>query len=742
MNILENLNEEQKKAILHIDGALLILAGAGSGKTTVLTNRIAYMINTGISPYNILAITFTNKAAKEMKERISKSAPNGDLVWVNTFHSTCIKILRRERDKISLGNNFSIYDTDDSKRVIKNILKTLNIDEKKYKIKTILNIISSWKDKLKKANEIIEETQDDFKYIEIAKIYKEYEKFLIENNALDFDDIIFNCIELFKVAPDILEKYQDRFKYIMVDEYQDTNNSQYNLVKLLSSKYKNLCVVGDDDQSIYSWRGANINNILNFEKDYKYCITIKLEQNYRSTVNILNCANSIIKNNVGRKDKNLWSSLGYGEKIYYYRGKNEVDEAKFIADTIEKNVNSNIKYYEHAILYRTNTQARALEEQLVKKSIPYKIFGSVNFYGRKEIKDVLAYLKFINNPKDELSLLRIINTPKRGIGQTNIKRVLDYATHNNISFFTALDELEFIEGLGKRSIKLKAFKDLLDRLIDFSKEILVSDLIKEVLEETEYIYELEQEDIEDDNNRVENINELLTKAYEFEKTAKNITLNSFLEDVALISDIDVNDENSNYVSLMTFHASKGLEFECVFLCGFEDSIFPNFQAIASEELNSIEEERRLCYVGITRSKRILYITNVIERLRNGKYNHNAVSRFLKELPEDLIENLNNPKINNKVKRENKLNNKINSLQVDFRQTLASKGEELLNHLNVNKPKKVEINFEVGDLVKQSKYGIGTVLDIKPAGADFEVTIKFDDIGNKKFMAHLLKVEKA
>jgi DNA helicase II / ATP-dependent DNA helicase PcrA len=739
MNLIEGLNPEQKDGVLHTYGALLLLAGAGSGKTRVLTHRIAHMIEQGISPYNILAITFTNKAAKEMKERVNKISTKGELVWVSTFHSTCVRILRYDIDKLGLSSNFTIYDSDDTERIIKRCIKQLNMDDKQYQARPIINVISGWKDELKRADIITKEVSHDFRLSQISKIYTLYEKTLRENNALDFDDIIFKCVELFTICNDVLEKYQERFKFIMVDEYQDTNTSQYQLIKLLSSKHGNLCVVGDDDQSIYGWRGANIRNILDFEKDYKECKTIKLEQNYRSTQSILTCANEVISNNTGRKDKKLWTSSDDGSKVFYYKSTDEYDEARFIVGKISENIKNLMNLKDHAILYRTNAQSRVIEDQLVKKNIPYRLLGGVRFYERREIKDLLAYLKFINNQRDSLALTRIINVPKRGIGDTTISKIGEYADYNEISFFDSLGEAEFIGKLGNRVNKLKLFRETILELAEYSSENTVADLINEIIVKINYIQELENENSEEAIGRIDNINELISKAIEFEKTSETKTLSSFLEDVALVADVDAYSEDEDYVVLMTLHSSKGLEFECVFLAGFEESIFPTYRAITSTDLKDLEEERRLCYVGITRAKKTLFLSSATCRMQHGKTVYNSTSRFLKEFPKNLLEQL---AVSVSQGRNTSFKESKSTYNSDVKLVhLGSKGEEYLFSAGLEKPKNVEIDFEVGDSVKQLKYGIGTVLDIRTAGADYEVTVEFQDIGKKKFMAHLSKLKK-
>jgi DNA helicase II / ATP-dependent DNA helicase PcrA len=740
MDLLEGLNKEQKEAVLHTEGAILILAGAGSGKTRVLTHRIAYMIQKGVSPFNILAITFTNKAAKEMKERVSNISEEGHLVWVSTFHAICVRILRNEIDKIGYKSNFNIYDSDDSERIIKKCIKQLNINEKQYLPRPIMSTISTWKDELKNAATIKKEVYDDFRLSQIAKVYELYEKVLVENNALDFDDIIFKCVQLLIENEEVLKKYQDRFKYIMVDEYQDTNKSQYKLINILSAKEGNLCVVGDDDQSIYGWRGANIRNILDFEKDYKNSISIKLEQNYRSSGTILEVANVVIANNTGRKDKKLWTDKGLGAKINYHKARDDFEESKFVIEKITENLSNDSNFKDHAILYRNNAQSRAIEDQLVKRNIPYKLLGGTRFYERREIKDILSYLKFINNEQDTLALLRVINVPKRGIGDTTIAKVSEYSQNNEVSFYKALEELGSIEGLKNRAKKLENFKNIMDEIISFSKDAnKVSDLIKHLIEEIGYKKELEDEKTEEAAGRIENIEELISKAYEFEKTAEDKSLSSFLEEVALVADVDAYEQSDDYVVLMTLHSSKGLEFNRVFVIGFEENIFPSYRAVTSGDSKDLEEERRLCYVGITRAKEVLCLTSASSRMQHGKVVYNSMSRFLKEIPTKFIDEISMANTSGRNRSFKEAKSVYNNLNKTI--GLGNKGESYLNNV-IEKPKNVVIDFEVGDNVRQLKYGVGTVTDIKPAGADYEVTVNFKDVGNKKFMAHLSKLKKA
>lgn len=736
--MLNTLNDMQKKAVLKTDGPLLLLAGAGSGKTRVLTHRIAYLIENGISPYNIMAITFTNKAAREMKERVEKLALNGDKVWVSTFHSTCVRILRYHIDRIGYKKQFTIYDADDSEKLIKEILKLLNIDDKKFSVKMIISKIGEQKDNLITADEYIQISDSNFMESKIAQIYKVYQKRLSENNALDFDDLIFKTVELFKKCPDVLEKYQERFKYIMIDEYQDTNTSQYNLIKLLSSKYKNLCVVGDDDQSIYGWRGANIRNILDFENDFTNAQVIKLEQNYRSTQLILDCANEVIKNNFGRKSKKLWTENEKGQNIKFFRGSSDLEEAMFISNEISSKVSKGSKYSDFAVLYRNNSLSRIIEDRFVKNSIPYRIFGGIRFYERKEIKDIMSYLKVIYNPSDDIAVKRIINVPRRGIGDASIQKLSNYAQNNSISFYEAINDIHNIEELKTRAKKITEFAQLINSLIQASKNLSVADLIDYILTSTGYIKELENENTEESISRIDNIQELVSKAAEFETATDEPSLSAFLEEVSLVADIDGYSENDDTVVLMTIHSSKGLEFPNVFIAGFEEGIFPSYRSMIENNPNIMEEERRLCYVGITRAKSKLYLTCAKTRLQHGEYISNMPSRFFKEIPAKYMDI---DSVVNKTNTNN-LNSSVSNSGSFKSKTSYTGGLKTYNSYNkIPSPQNKELDFKTGDKVRQIKYGIGTIKDIKPAGADYEVTIDFPDIGTKKLMAFLSKLKK-
>lgn len=646
---LEDLNDSQKRAVKYTDGALLIIAGAGSGKTRVLTNRIAYLIEEcDVDPYNIMAITFTNKAAREMKERVEGTVSHGaGAVWVSTFHSTCVRILRRYIDRIGYDNNFTIYDTDDQKAVIKDICKKMNIDTKMLKERAIMSKISSAKDELKTPDEFELEAGNDYNLRRIAGVYREYQKALKLNNALDFDDLIFKTVELFQSDAEVLEHYQDRFRYIMVDEYQDTNTSQFKLVAMLAAKYGNICVVGDDDQSIYKFRGANIYNILNFEKVFTGAKVIKLEQNYRSTQTILNAANAVISNNIGRKSKSLWTDNGEGEKVNYTLYENGYDEAEGVACGIAEYVRDGWNYNDVAILYRTNAQSRALEEKLMMHNIPYKIYGGQNFYQRKEIKDILAYLKTIDNGLDGQAVKRIINVPKRGIGNTTIDRLQEYADFNDITFWEALVNAKDIDTIKNAALsKLEPFVDLIGRLRAKEEFMSLKELAEAVIEDTGYIESLSQsETVEEVEARRENLDEFINKVVSYEESCKEAgeepTLSGLLEEVALIADIDNLDESEPHVMLMTLHSAKGLEFPIVYMTGMEDGLFPSYMTIVSDDSTEIEEERRLCYVGITRAEKILNLTSAKSRMVRGETQMNKVSRFINEIPKEYMHIENN-----------------------------------------------------------------------------------------------------
>ena len=739
MSIYDTLNTEQKEAVFHTEGPLLILAGAGSGKTRVLTHRIAYLIEEkGVNPWNILAITFTNKAAGEMRERVDNIVGFGsESIWVSTFHSTCVRILRRFIDRLGYDNNFTIYDADDQKTVMKDVCRYLQIDTKNFKERALLNTISSAKDQMILPEEFKLQAGGDFRQQKIAQVYEEYEKTLKSNNALDFDDLLVKTVQLLETQPDVLEYYQERFRYIMVDEYQDTNTVQFKLISILAGKYKNLCVVGDDDQSIYKFRGANIKNILNFEQEFEDAKVIKLEQNYRSTSNILDAANAVISHNVGRKDKKLWTENGKGEKIKFREFDNAYDEAEYIVGDIRENVEKgSCTYHGNAILYRTNAQSRMFEERFVTANIPYKVVGGVNFYARKEIKDLLAYLKTVDNGKDDLAVKRIINVPKRGIGATTINRVQENAVERGISFYDALCSVDLIPGIGRASSKLESFVALIEHLKQRTEETSIAGLMDEIIEMIGYEEYLSAEGDEEAEARMENIDELKNKIVAYEESCENEkpTLSGFLEEVALVADIDSLDENSDYVVLMTLHSAKGLEFPCVYLAGMEDGLFPSYMTITADDPMEIEEERRLCYVGITRAKQELTMTYARRRMVHGETQYNKMSRFLKEVPMHLLST------GNKFRKE--------EIEIP-KSTAYMQAKQSFHAKAFQTPKPVQqfgkVNggpgYDVGDRVKHIKFGEGLVIGMTAGGRDYEVTVQFDNVGVKKMFATFAKLQK-
>ena len=646
MGLYDTLNEQQRKGVFTTDGPVLLLAGAGSGKTSVLTKRIAYLIESvGVNPWNILAITFTNKAAGEMRDRVNDIVGYGaESIWVSTFHAACVRILRRHIDRLGFDNSFTIYDTDDAKSVMKEVCKKLDIDTKMLKEKTILGAISSAKDSLISTTAYEMSAEGDYLKKKISAAYAEYQLTLKKNNALDFDDLIVKTVELFQRCPEVLENYQNRFQYIMVDEYQDTNTAQFELIRLLAQRDRNLCVVGDDDQSIYKFRGANIRNILDFEEFYPEAAVIKLEQNYRSTQTILDAANAVISNNIRRKSKALWTDNGTGNCVHFRAFDNAYEEAEYIAGDIKRKKRELVSdYRDCAVLYRTNAQSRLLDESFIALNIPYDVVGGVNFYARKEIKDILAYLKTIDNGKDDLAVKRIINVPKRGIGAASITKVQDYADHKGLSFYEALQQVDEIAALGKSKStdKMRNFATMIRMFRTKMQMGSLEDLITDVIETTGYVKELEKSEDEDAQDRINNIDELITKlvSFEMEREAlgEEATLSAFLEEVALVADIDTVNKDDNRVLLMTLHSAKGLEFANVYLSGLEDGIFPSYMTIISEDPEEIEEERRLAYVGITRAKEDLTITYAKSRMIRGEMQYNAVSRFVREIPDKLLD---------------------------------------------------------------------------------------------------------
>jgi len=741
MSIYDSLNEEQKKGVFTTEGPVLLLAGAGSGKTRVLTHRAVYLIEElGVNPYHILAITFTNKAAGEMRERIDDMVGYGsENIWVSTFHSTCVRILRRFIDHIGFGTNFTIYDTEDQKTIMKDICKRLEIDTKMYKEKSLLAAISSAKDELISPEAYALRAQGDFRKMKEAAVYREYQQVLRKNNALDFDDLIVKTVELFQSDMEVLDYYQERFRYIMVDEYQDTNTAQFQLIKLLAGKYKNLCVVGDDDQSIYKFRGSNIYNILNFEKEFPNAVTIKLEQNYRSTQNILNAANGVIANNVGRKAKRLWTENEEGEKIAFHQFETGFDEADYVAKDIRSKVREGMYHYgDCAVLYRTNAQSRLFEERFITASIPYKIVGGVNFYSRREIKDLLAYLKTIDNAMDDLAVRRIINVPKRGIGATTLSRVQDYADENGLTFYNALKMAEEIGTIGRASAKIRPFVMLIQSMRSKLPYISVSELLQEIIEETGYVRELEAENTEEAQQRMENIDELISKAVTYEESEEEPTLSGFLEEVALVADIDSVDETQDYVVLMTLHSAKGLEFPQVYLAGMEDGLFPGFGAICAENPTAeIEEERRLAYVGITRAKERLSISCARMRMIRGETQYNKVSRFVKEIPRELLAGtIQKEKMPDIPKPSMMAKNAFSAKPMALRRTGVPEARNF-----GNSAMKKSLDYAVGDTVSHLKFGTGVVKQIIDGGRDYEVTVDFSSVGVKKMFASFAKLKK-
>lgn len=764
MSIYDTLNEQQKEAVFCTEGPLLLLAGAGSGKTRTLTHRVAYLIDEmGVNGWNILAITFTNKAAAEMRERVDRLVGFGaDQIWVSTFHSTCVRILRRHIDRIGFDNAFTIYDTDDQKTVMKGICKRLNIDTKTFKERSFLNEISSAKDDLVSVREYEIQAAGDYNKQVYARVYREYQETLKKSNALDFDDIIVKTVELFQSCPEVLNSYQERFRYIMVDEYQDTNKAQFELIRLLADKYRNLCVVGDDDQSIYKFRGADIRNILDFELHYPTARVIKLEQNYRSTQNILDAANAVIKNNKGRKDKALWTSQGPGNRIHFRQFDNAYEEAEYIGDEIRKKVQrGEWEYRDCAVLYRTNAQARILEERMVVEGIPYTVVGGVNFYSRSEIKDILAYLKTIDNGMDEVAIRRIINVPKRSIGAASLEKLTDYAQIHDMGLYEAMGYAEDIPGLGKAAGKITGFVNLIRVLRSGKKEYGISGLIQAVLEQTNYEEYLRNQDDESADDRLANLDELITKAVSYEETHDDISLSEFLEEVSLVADIDNVEEGDNRVLLMTLHSAKGLEFPVVYLSGMEDGLFPSFMTIKTDSEEDMEEERRLAYVGITRAKTDLTLTYARMRMVRGETQYNAVSRFVREIPSNLLDNtLPGTRRASEVLGTTDYGAALAELSgfgrpkavVKPRVTaradkpFIAKGIQGLNQLagiqkGVGNGPTTELSYQEGDRVSHVKYGEGTVKAIVKDPRDYKVTVDFDLAGQKIMYASFAKLKR-
>jgi ATP-dependent DNA helicase pcrA len=747
MSIYDKLNEQQKEGVFTTEGAVLILAGAGSGKTGVLTHRIAHLIDDlGVNSYNILAITFTNKAAKEMKERVDRLVGMGaDSAWIMTFHAACVRILRRYICRIGYDNNFTIYDTDDQKSVIKDILKRKNLDPKQYKDRTILSVISNAKDNLISPDDMYQSSGGNYNTMKTAEIYREYQEQLKKNNAVDFDDIIGLTVKLFNEDKEVLRYYQERFRYIMVDEYQDTNRAQFNLIRLLAGGHGNLCVVGDDDQSIYKFRGADINNILDFEKYFNDAKIIKLEQNYRSTQKILDVANEVIKNNSGRKDKRLWTSVKDGTKVIFNVYENGYEEARGIAEDIaHRHLHDRKDYSDFAILYRTNAQSRSLEEKLIEKNIPYRIYGGINFYARREIKDILAYLKTIDNARDDLAVKRILNVPKRGIGAASVAKVDDYAYENDITFYVALRQAKEVPGLQRAISKVEGFVTQIEILKSKSQYIGVGKLIEEIIETVGYsdYIDAESESDEQATERRQNIDELISKAAQYEETVDEPSLSGFLEEVALVADIDNLDENNDMVSLMTIHSAKGLEFPIVYLAGMEDGLFPSYMSISTGDESDIEEERRLCYVGITRAKETLIMSAARMRTVRGETQMNRTSRFVREIPKELLAE--SAQMLKKNSEYSSITGKDHmELPVRKRGQVAfnSYQREAISNTVFDKKTDSAPDYVVGDRVRHIKFGEGTVADMINGGRDYEVTVDFDTAGRKKMFAGFAKLVK-
>lgn len=739
----ERLNDMQKKAVLQTEGPVLILAGAGSGKTGALTVRIAHLLEKGIKPWNILAITFTNKAAKEMRERVDKLVESGaEDIWISTFHSTCVRILRREIHHLDYDNQFSIYDADDQEKLMREVFKQLNFSttDRHFSVKGAMAVISSLKEEMVSWEEYSRKVDaNDLKAVRVAQVYQVYQRRLKESNALDFDDLIYKTVLLFRTHPEVLEKYQERFRYIMVDEYQDTNTSQYELIHLLASKYKNLCVVGDDDQSIYGWRGANIHNILDFEKDFPNTTVIKLEQNYRSTKKILEAANAVIHHNQTRKDKTLWTQNESGNILHIYQADNEHDEARFVAEKIRELEKQGKTMDMFAVLYRTNAQSRAVEDFMVKNGIPYRLFGGVRFYERKEIRDVLSYLKVIANPADSIALRRIINVPKRGIGDTSLDKVAAFADVHGLSLYGALQRLDEITELKSRAAKLKDFYELLEHLRQDADQMPVAELMDAIVKRTGYLQQLLDEGTEEALGRIQNIDEFVNKAAEYDKSNPEGGLGGFLEEVALVADIDSYDAAEDAVALMTLHSAKGLEFPYVFMIGMEEGIFPGYRAVMYGGEKEIEEERRLCYVGITRAKEELFLSHARSRMQHGITQMNPSSRFLKEIPSDLVDMPTRSR--SELAKKYEMRNNIKIAPMGGRKNIIPPAAAYGAKNPIPAPKDFVPEYQPGDKVRAPKYGIGTVVSIRPGGADYEVEVSFDAKGTKKFMARLSKLIK-
>ena len=736
MSIYDTLNNEQREAVFCTEGPLLMLAGAGSGKTRSLTHRIAYLIEEkGVAPWNILAITFTNKAAQEMRERVDALVGYGsEDIWISTFHATCSRILRRHIDLLGYDRNFTIYDASDQKSLMKEVLKEMKIDTKQFPERSVMSEVSSAKNEYKSPLDYRNEYGSNFRNQRIADIYEHYQKRLKENNALDFDDLLVKMVDLFQTNPDVLEHYQDRFQYIMVDEYQDTNTVQFLLVSLLAKKYRNLCVVGDDDQSIYKFRGANIYNILNFEKVFPDAQVIRLEQNYRSTQNILNAANGVIANNKGRKEKKLWTENQKGELVHFKQYDTEYDEADGVVSRINFLAMRGVQYKDMAILYRTNAQSRIFEEKLKQKNIPYAIVRGISFYDRKEIKDLMSYLKVVDSGMDDLSVKRIINVPKRGIGQTTINRLQEFAILNQMSFLDAVFNADEIPEVARALAKLHKFADMIEEFREYASEHEISELLEHILDVTQYRAELEAEGTDESISRLEDIEELFNDIAYYEEEEENPNLRDFLAEkdmYTLNAGIDNLEDENNKVLLMTLHNAKGLEFNNVFLGGMEEGVFPGFGAMMSGDESEIEEERRLCYVGITRAKERLFLSAAKRRMLRGQTQYNRRSRFIDEIPGQYLDT------EQRVSEQRVVKNTERPAKYQY----GAKAGKPYN-LSDFKVKPVgELDYQVGDRVKHIKFGVGTVQEITKGGRDFEVAVEFDRVGRKKMFASFAKLKK-
>lgn len=762
-DILQSLNPVQKEAASCTEGPLLILAGAGSGKTRVLTHRIAYLIEEkGVNPWNIMAITFTNKAAQEMRDRVDRLVEFGaESIWVATFHSSCVRILRRYIDRLGYDNHFTIYDTDDQKSVIRKAVKELDLDPKQYREGPLLGVISAAKNEMIEPQDFETQAGGDFRMCQEAKIYKAYQKTLIDNNAVDFDDLLLLTVRLLRENRDILEAYQERLRYIMVDEYQDTNSVQFELIRLLSGKYHNLCVVGDDDQSIYKFRGADITNILSFEETFPGAKVVKLEQNYRSTNNILEAANAVIANNAHRKEKHLWSENGEGKEVSFIHYETAYGEAEDVIDKIQTSVHmGKHQYQDCAILYRTNAQSRAFEEKCIKKSVPYRLVGGVNFYQRQEIKDILAYLKTIDSGRDDLSVTRIVNVPKRGIGQVTLNKLAVYASEHGMRLFQAMEQVEQISGIGKAADKIKGFVNQIMVFRALAKELDAAELIESILEQTGYLEELEKLEEDKAQAKQENLEEFQNKAADYYANHDEAALTDFLEEVALVADIDNMDSEADSLTLMTLHSAKGLEFPVVYMTGMEEGLFPSYMSMNSGDPGDIEEERRLCYVGITRAMQQLTLTAAKQRMVHGNIQYSAISRFVKELPQEKLD-WKEETFGGLFKKG--LSMTANSLSgslfggssymssgSSFSASQGSQTAKKTNYDNVfdlkyakafSSPKPDSLDYKEGDRVSHIKFGKGTVLAVEDMKKDYQVTVEFDTAGVKKLFAGFAKLKK-